>query len=90
MKCELIGGTRYRPVCAPEVAARLKTPADLANVPVIRDTTTMLSWDAWLEAAGVPGLETSGPTSTIPRSPSTPRSPAAAYCWRSTKCRPTL
>ena len=62
VKCELIGGGRYRPVCAPEVAARLKTPADLANVPVIRDTTTMLSWDAWLEAAGVPGLETSGPT----------------------------
>ena len=62
VKCELIGGERYRPVCAPEVAARLKTPADLAYVPVIRDTTTMLSWDAWLDAAGVPGLETSGPT----------------------------
>ena len=62
VRCELIGGTRYRPVCAPEVAAKLKTPADLARVPIFRDTTTMLSWDAWLEAAGVPGLEHSGPT----------------------------
>jgi DNA-binding transcriptional LysR family regulator len=61
-KCELIGGTRYRPVCAPEIASKLKTPADLAHVPVFRDTTTMLSWDAWLEAAGIPGLEHTGPT----------------------------
>jgi DNA-binding transcriptional LysR family regulator len=62
VKSELIGGTRYRPVVAPEIAHRLRTPADLANVPVIRDTTTMLSWDDWLAAAGVPGLDHSGPT----------------------------
>jgi DNA-binding transcriptional LysR family regulator len=34
------------------VAARLKSPADLTEVPVIRDLTTMLSWDAWWAAAG--------------------------------------
>jgi DNA-binding transcriptional LysR family regulator len=59
---ELIGGTRYRPVCAPVVAARIKAPSDLADVPIIHDTTTMLSWDGWLEAAGAPGLTLSGPT----------------------------
>lgn len=62
IKAELIGGTRYRPVIAPEIAHRVRTPTDLATVPVIRDATTMLSWDAWLEAAGVPGLQHSGPT----------------------------
>ena len=59
---ELIGGTRYRPVCHPEMASRLKTPADLANVPIIHDTTTMLSWGAWLEAANTPGIALNGPT----------------------------
>jgi DNA-binding transcriptional LysR family regulator len=61
-RAELVGGTRYRPVIAPEIAHRLKTPEDLAGLPVIRDTTTMLSWDAWLAAAGVPDLKLSGPT----------------------------
>jgi DNA-binding transcriptional LysR family regulator len=63
VKAEAIGGGRYRPACAPSVAARLKAPADLAKVPVIRDLTTMLSWDAWWTAAGVTSPpETHGPT----------------------------
>jgi DNA-binding transcriptional LysR family regulator len=60
---QLIGGARYRPVCAPPVARHLRSPADLARVQVIRDTSTMLSWDAWWAAAGVatpPAV--SGPT----------------------------
>ena len=62
-----LGGFDYQPVCAPAVAARLKRPEDLAHVPVFRDTTTMLSWDAWWAAAGVsepPPLH--GPTFTNP------------------------
>lgn len=63
VKAEAIGGERYRPVCAPSVAAKLKRPTDLARVPVIRDLTTMLSWDAWWAAAGVADApETHGPT----------------------------
>ncbi|SDG57262.1 LysR substrate-binding domain-containing protein [Pelagibacterium luteolum] len=54
------------PVCAPALSERLKTPADLARVPVIRDQMTMLSWTEWLEAAGVPDLELSGPVYTDP------------------------
>ncbi|MDB5615319.1 MAG: LysR family transcriptional regulator [Devosia sp.] len=61
--CELIGGTSYQPVCAPPVAKRLKTPADLAGVPVIQDETTMLSWDAWRAHVGLdPGIKLTGPT----------------------------
>lgn len=59
---ELVGGTRYQPVCAPVVAQRLKVPADLANVPVIQDETTMLSWDAWRGEVGLdPAIRLGGP-----------------------------
>lgn len=57
---------RIFPVCAPALAERLETPADLAHVPVICDRMTMLSWDEWLAAAGVPGLKLTGPTYTDP------------------------
>lgn len=60
---ELIGGTRYQPVCAPPVAKRLKQPADLKDVPVIQDATTMLSWDAWRKEVGLdPDIALTGPT----------------------------
>ena len=59
---ELVGGTRYQPVCASVVAKRLNTPADLADVPVIQDETTMLSWDAWRSEVGLdPAIKLAGP-----------------------------
>jgi DNA-binding transcriptional LysR family regulator len=53
----LIGGRAFQPVCAPEMAARLQTPADLGHVPVIHDETTMLDWPLWLRAAGLDGRQ---------------------------------
>ncbi|MFK4812209.1 LysR substrate-binding domain-containing protein [Devosia sp. ZW T5_3] len=63
----MIGGQAFQPVCAPPVARQLKTPADLLHVPMIRDQTTMLSWDLWLDAAGLArdGLA-AGPTYSDP------------------------
>jgi Transcriptional regulator len=62
VNAELVGGTAYQPVCAPVVAERLKTPEDLAHVPVIQDETTMLSWDAWRAEVGLdPAIRLSGP-----------------------------
>ncbi len=58
----LLGGTVYRPVVAPSVAHNLKTPADLARIPVIRDQNSMLSWDAWFAAAGIAPPPLAGPT----------------------------
>jgi DNA-binding transcriptional LysR family regulator len=55
------------PVCAPALAPRLKTPADLARVPVIRDEGSLISWPEWFAAAGIaspPRL--SGPSYTDP------------------------
>lgn len=54
---------RYSPVAAPPVAARLAAPADLAQVPVINDTQSMLPWRPWLADAGLdPELPLNGPT----------------------------
>jgi DNA-binding transcriptional LysR family regulator len=53
VRAELIGGTTYQPVVAPPLAEKLKSPADLAHVPVIHDTTVMMSWDDWCRAAGL-------------------------------------
>lgn len=41
------------PVCAPALAARLKEPADLLSVPIVRDANSSLSWNLWLERFGL-------------------------------------
>lgn len=63
---EPIGTHSVFPVCAPGLASRLKTPSDLARVPVIMDQASMLSWPDWLEAAGVPNLKLTGPSISDP------------------------
>ena len=40
---------RVFPVCAPAVAAKLRSPSDLANVPIIREPKSMFGWDVWLK-----------------------------------------
>ena len=39
------------PVCAPDIAARLKTPADLAGETFLHDATWLDDWNRWLGAA---------------------------------------
>jgi LysR family glycine cleavage system transcriptional activator len=50
----LIAPEALTPLCTPDVAARLGTPADLLNVPLISDTPKD-GWTKWLAAAGVSG-----------------------------------
>ncbi|MCW5723130.1 MAG: LysR family transcriptional regulator [Devosia sp.] len=58
----LIGGQDFQPVCAPQLLARYPDPADLAHLPVIADSASMLDWPLWLAAAGLdPALKLSGP-----------------------------
>lgn len=66
VRAERVGGFTYRPVCAPSIAARLKRPQDIADVPVIRDEIGMISWSEWWKAAGVVPPEVSGPAYTDP------------------------
>jgi DNA-binding transcriptional LysR family regulator len=61
VSAELIGGARYSPVVAPPLAARLNTPADLAKLPLIRDTASMLPWEPWFAAAGIAPIPLTGP-----------------------------
>lgn len=63
---ERIGGQHFQPVATPELAARLRSPSDFAQVPVIQDTSTMLPWSEWFAAVGAPMVELSGPSLNDP------------------------
>jgi DNA-binding transcriptional LysR family regulator len=56
----------FRPVAAPALAAGLRRPGDLAEVPVIEDSATMLSWARWFEAAGAEMPRLGGPRYSDP------------------------
>lgn len=54
---------RVFPVCSPEVAQHIKTPADLFEQPVIRENDELYGWDAWLTEQGISSTSLkSGPT----------------------------
>lgn len=50
---ELLLAQEVFPVCAPSIAARLKTIKDLAQTCAITDERAMINWESWFEAAGV-------------------------------------
>lgn len=41
------------PVCTPELARRIRTPADLVDMPAVIDANDQFTWDVWLKAAGL-------------------------------------
>ncbi len=49
----------FAPVCAPAMAARLRAPADLLRVPLLRSYRSD-EWARWAQAAGLPALEARG------------------------------
>lgn len=53
VKAELLIAQEIFPVCAPDIAATLKTPSDLADAWAITDENSMFSWNQWFAAAGV-------------------------------------
>ncbi|WP_158816810.1 LysR substrate-binding domain-containing protein [Methylocapsa sp. S129] len=54
VRAELLLALEIFPVCAPSIAERLKTVADLANEWAICDENSMFTWERWFEAAGAP------------------------------------
>ncbi|MGN6101015.1 MAG: LysR substrate-binding domain-containing protein [Devosia sp.] len=67
VRADPIGSRSVLPVAAPALAQRLRTPGDLAHVPIIVDEATMLSWDEWFAAAGIePAPPRSGPVYSDP------------------------
>lgn len=55
-------GRDITPVCAPAIARRLKSPADLLKANLLYHTTFPGNWSLWLDAAGVahPSLKLAG------------------------------
>ncbi|MBD3896364.1 LysR family transcriptional regulator [Halomonas sp. ML-15] len=53
-----LGAEWLVPVCAPALAATLETPRDLAGHTLLHALGFGVGWSAWLEGAGVAGLET--------------------------------
>ena len=47
---------RVFPVCSAEIAQRIKIPADLAKIPVIRENESLYGWNVWLSEQGVSTL----------------------------------
>ncbi len=66
VRAEPLNCRAFRPVASPELASRLAEASDLADLPVIEDTATMLSWPAWFEAAGAPMPKLAGPRYSDP------------------------
>ncbi|HET8791003.1 MAG TPA: LysR substrate-binding domain-containing protein [Modicisalibacter sp.] len=52
-----LGDEAMLPACAPELACRLKRPADLAGETLLHAVGFAVGWPAWLERAGVAGLD---------------------------------
>lgn len=62
---ELLLTQEVFPVCAPELAARLRTPRDVLSLPILRDANSTISWDVWLKQFGLSEAElTEGHTFT--------------------------
>lgn len=70
VKAELIHRQRVFPVCSPQMAKLLRSPHDLANVPIILDKPTVVldffqvRWNMWLSLHGLDEsmFKTAGPS----------------------------
>lgn len=55
VKAELLLAQEAFPVCSPAIAAQLKEPRDILNIPAIIDGHSTLSWEMWLRQVGLSG-----------------------------------
>ncbi|MBD9371413.1 LysR family transcriptional regulator [Rhizobium sp. ARZ01] len=53
VKAEFVLPQEMFPVCTPALAERLRTPADLVDMPAVIDANDPFTWDVWLKAAGL-------------------------------------
>ncbi|MBX5139928.1 LysR family transcriptional regulator [Rhizobium lentis] len=55
VKAELLLEQEVFPVCSPELAAKLREPADILALPAVVDGRAMFSWEVWMREAGLSG-----------------------------------
>lgn len=60
-----LGEDALFPVATPDVAAALKTPADLSQAVLLHDAVWRSDWKRWLTFAGLPGLDGRGPSFSL-------------------------
>ena len=53
------------PVAAPELAATLNAPADLADAILLHDAVWRSDWQQWFAFAGLPGIDPRGPSFSL-------------------------
>ncbi|MDR6756053.1 DNA-binding transcriptional LysR family regulator [Mycoplana sp. BE70] len=53
VKAEFVLPQEMFPVCTPALAERLRSPADLVDMPAVIDANDPFTWDVWLKAAGL-------------------------------------
>jgi DNA-binding transcriptional LysR family regulator len=67
VNAELLLTQEIFPVCTPSLAEKLSSVADLAELAVLTDSGSMISWERWFESAGVsPVTPRPGATFTDP------------------------
>jgi LysR family transcriptional regulator, glycine cleavage system transcriptional activator len=59
--CERLFAADLSPVCAPQIAERLKRPGDLAKTTLLRVAHADQDWRLWLDAAGAGRVRPRGP-----------------------------
>ncbi|SHE42351.1 LysR family transcriptional regulator, glycine cleavage system transcriptional activator [Modicisalibacter ilicicola DSM 19980] len=57
VELQSLGSEAMLPVCAPRLAERLHAPADLVGETLLHAPGFAVGWSAWLEEAGVAGLD---------------------------------
>lgn len=63
LRAEKLLDQRVMPVCTPALAQRIREPADLFRLPVIRENDRLAGWHDWLAPYGLtPGAIPPGPT----------------------------
>lgn len=62
MEALSLGDEAMVPACSPQVAARLARPVDLAGETLLHAAGFAVGWPAWLERAGIAGIENDCPT----------------------------
>ncbi|WP_421871733.1 LysR substrate-binding domain-containing protein [Pararhizobium sp.] len=55
VKAEILLAQEAFPVCSPAIAAQLKEPRDILDIPAIIDGHSTLSWEMWLRQVGLSG-----------------------------------
>lgn len=62
---KLVARDTIFPVCSPAMAAQLQTPADLAALPCLSDSTWQEDWQIWASAAGLHPFTPRGPVFSL-------------------------